>query len=307
MKTIYIAIDGGGTKTACLVSDKENIKEKFLAGPGNFSHRASFDKAIIDIFNQIYNFLANRNIKEIKLSITCGLAGIIGIKNSENDAQIFIESKIQEIFKNIKLMIAKIEIISDATMLLNAYFPNRMGIVAISGTGSICLAKDEAGKIYRTGGFGHLIDDIGSGFYFGKEALRIALYSKYHFKQKSILEKKLPKFYQLQLEEITREVYGRDKEFLARAAVLLFEAEKENCKYARKAILAGVEGLYDYIYNLTQALSTKPIEIVLHGSVFKKQAIITETLRKKLAAHTLIVRNEDLLERTIENETATQI
>ena len=48
------------------------------------------------------------------------------------------------------------------------------GAVLIAGTGSVCYGKDAAGKPFRTGGFGWLIDDAGSGYAIGREILSAA-------------------------------------------------------------------------------------------------------------------------------------
>ena len=49
------------------------------------------------------------------------------------------------------------------------------GAVVISGTGSICFGKNEAGETARSGGFGHLIDDGGSGYAIGRDVLSAAV------------------------------------------------------------------------------------------------------------------------------------
>ena len=49
------------------------------------------------------------------------------------------------------------------------------GCVLIAGTGSICYGKNAAGKHFRCGGGGHIIDDPGSGYALGRDALAAAL------------------------------------------------------------------------------------------------------------------------------------
>lgn len=45
------------------------------------------------------------------------------------------------------------------------------GVAVIAGTGSICFGKNARGETARCGGFGHLIDDEGSGYALGRDAL----------------------------------------------------------------------------------------------------------------------------------------
>jgi N-acetylglucosamine kinase-like BadF-type ATPase len=49
------------------------------------------------------------------------------------------------------------------------------GVGAIAGTGSNVFGVGEAGNGWRTGGWGHILGDEGSGFWLGSEAIRAAL------------------------------------------------------------------------------------------------------------------------------------
>jgi N-acetylglucosamine kinase-like BadF-type ATPase len=48
------------------------------------------------------------------------------------------------------------------------------GVAVISGTGSICFGKNAEGRTARSGGFGHIIDDGGSGYALGRDVLSSA-------------------------------------------------------------------------------------------------------------------------------------
>jgi N-acetylglucosamine kinase-like BadF-type ATPase len=48
------------------------------------------------------------------------------------------------------------------------------GVAVISGTGSICFGKNGEGRTARSGGFGHIIDDGGSGYALGRDVLSSA-------------------------------------------------------------------------------------------------------------------------------------
>lgn len=49
------------------------------------------------------------------------------------------------------------------------------GVAVIAGTGSICFGKNRNGQTARSGGYGHLIDDGGSGYALGREVLSAAV------------------------------------------------------------------------------------------------------------------------------------
>lgn len=49
------------------------------------------------------------------------------------------------------------------------------GAVLVAGTGSVCCGQDEAGRLARSGGCGHLIDDEGGGYAIGRDVLAAAV------------------------------------------------------------------------------------------------------------------------------------
>ena len=49
------------------------------------------------------------------------------------------------------------------------------GIALIVGTGSSCYGRNAAGKSWRSGGWGYIMDDYGSGFYLGQQALEAVI------------------------------------------------------------------------------------------------------------------------------------
>ncbi len=86
---------------------------------------------------------------------------------------------------------------SDVEGVLFDAFGEGDGMVLVSGTGSICVARKD-GKIVRYGGYGYIFSDWGSGFWIGKMAVEMAL------KRESFL--RLALFGTEDLEEIRRKI-----------------------------------------------------------------------------------------------------
>lgn len=59
----------------------------------------------------------------------------------------------------------------DAAIALEAAFGGESGMIVVAGTGSVVLARTEAGALHRAGGWGPGIDDPGSGIALGRAAL----------------------------------------------------------------------------------------------------------------------------------------
>jgi N-acetylglucosamine kinase-like BadF-type ATPase len=64
---------------------------------------------------------------------------------------------------------------SDAAIALRAAIADSPGVVVISGTGSISYSRDDRGRVLRSGGWGALFDDAGSGYDLGRKAIMAAL------------------------------------------------------------------------------------------------------------------------------------
>jgi len=57
---------------------------------------------------------------------------------------------------------ARVVVTGDEQTALRSAFPDRPGIVLISGTGMICMGHDGLGHEARSGGWGWLLDEAGN-------------------------------------------------------------------------------------------------------------------------------------------------
>ena len=62
-------------------------------------------------------------------------------------------------------------VVNDALIALAAGAGDTPGIVIIAGTGSIAYGRNARRDAARSGGWGHIIGDEGSGYWIGREAL----------------------------------------------------------------------------------------------------------------------------------------
>lgn len=67
---------------------------------------------------------------------------------------------------------ARVHVGTDVEAAFHAAFPEGPGILLVAGTGSIAWARDAQGRVARTGGWGQLLGDEGSGYAIGLGALR---------------------------------------------------------------------------------------------------------------------------------------
>jgi len=158
---MFIAgIDGGGTHTRIEIRDMENRlvrREEF--GPFNLNSigEAAFRVLLKEVFARCGGMAECARL-------CIGAAGV----SNPNVSRILTEELEQAGFRG------KWKLCGDQEIALRGAMDGP-GIVVIAGTGSICFGKNAAGETARSGGFGHLIDDGGSGYALGRDVLGCAV------------------------------------------------------------------------------------------------------------------------------------
>jgi len=268
-------------------------------GPSNLLNGTEFEESMVTMFRAIIPVLKDITRDKIVLYFYAGFAG-----TSSNDTDSRFTAVSKKSLLGLDITVDNTDLISDALLALNVYYPHKAGLLLISGTGSICYGKDENGKIFRTGGFGYLIDDHGSGYWFGKEAIKAAMYSHYHYGEKSLLEDMVFRHFSIKdPQEVYDLIYkNNSKMIIASASELVFNAFKEGCPVAEKIIHKGADELVYLVLNCSKLINGRSPCVVLHGSVFK-QEILIEFVKKKL----IELMNVYLSDKRIDLEAANQI
>ena len=153
-------IDGGGTHTRLELRDGENNllrREEF----GPFNLNAIGEAAFRNLLAQV--FAACGDMTECA-GLCVGGAGISNPALGEILAQELEKACFRGSWK----------LCGDQEIALRGAM-DCPGTAVIAGTGSICFGKNRAGQTARSGGYGHLIDDGGSGYALGRDVLSAAV------------------------------------------------------------------------------------------------------------------------------------
>jgi N-acetylglucosamine kinase-like BadF-type ATPase len=153
-----IGIDAGGTKTVGLLADETGQVLAEVRGTGaNLQTHGELE--VEKVFDDIMEELRQgRTISAVGL-------GIAGVDRPHD------EGVIRGILRRLGHR-ETAKVVNDAAIALVAGAPDGIGIVVLAGTGSIAYGADRAGKTARSGGFGFLLADEGSGYWLGHQALR---------------------------------------------------------------------------------------------------------------------------------------
>jgi glucosamine kinase len=160
----FLGIDGGGTKTSCLIGDEESELGSGTAGASNVL-RVGEAQARKSLVNAIQQACSAARIDPAQVTRTC--VGVAGAARPE------VAEMVREIVAEI--VSGDIEIAGDMVIALHAAFGEGPGIVVIAGTGSIAYGRNLEGKTARAGGLGFAFSDEGSGHWIGRAAVTATL------------------------------------------------------------------------------------------------------------------------------------
>ncbi len=273
-----VGMDAGGTKTvAYLGDDQGKIIAKASGGAGNY-HTAG-KESVKETFQQLIHELC----KEVEISaeeievISIGAAGV----DRKEDKLV-----VKEIFTEAGFDCEKI-ISNDGRIALVGAQGKEEGIVTICGTGSIALGITDDGKLIRSGGWGHLIDDEGSGYYISAKALNAVVKDADGRGESTILTEKVLNFLDTSNpEKIIEFVYGEgvQKGDIAKIAPLVFESAAED-KIAMRILDDAVDGLVQMAVALIQKgdYGSTKVPVALAGGVFDNVDLIRDKFSDKLS------------------------
>jgi N-acetylglucosamine kinase-like BadF-type ATPase len=158
---VYVlGIDVGGTKTVCLLADEEGRVLSTVKGPGaNLQEvgELQLEKVLHTVMDEAVSTQA-----AVPSAICLGIAGV----DRPQDATV-----VRGVMSRIGYK-ARILIVNDALIALQAGIGAAAGIVIVAGTGSIAYGCDRHGHAARAGGWGYVLGDEGSGYWIGRLALR---------------------------------------------------------------------------------------------------------------------------------------
>ncbi len=273
-----IGMDGGGTKTHCLITDLDGkVLFECSGGASNFLVIGT-EKVSETLFELIRNCKEqlNINFSEIK-SILLGTTGA----GRRNDAE-KLENAFKEFSKKRGLNFDCFNVESDARIALEGAFSGQPGSILIAGTGSIMFGKDSEGKIHRVGGFGRFLGDEGSGYVIGKKGL--AAVSKEfdgrgnHTNISNLVKEK---FGIDTSEKLINEIYKNNFD-IASAAPLVIEAGEQGDTIALKIIDEETDELIAHFLAMAKKLKQPVMNVAFIGGIITHENIYSRNLKKKV-------------------------
>ena len=269
-----IGVDGGATKTEAVAYSLEDQEiGQGYSGFGNLL--LGFDKAVKNIINAIQQCINDLNEKDRQGECLCIYLGIAGIEVSDNIEK--VETLLKEEFH------CKAQGLHDSELAHAAILKGEDGIITISGTGSVSYGSYK-GKQARTGGWGHILGDEGSGYAIALAAFkRMTIEEDSGWVRSELTQTILSKLNSDQVNDIREFIYSASKGEIAAFAPIVAELAKaveinsvNILKQAGKDLAIMTERVYNKLG------INESINIGVSGSILSKVDIVRGEFRSCL-------------------------
>ena len=185
----FLGVDGGGTKTECVLADSTgSILVRVAAGPSN-PLRTGYTRAWFALSEAVDAVLARQKIRAGDIRGICAGLGGAGRPGVAKRVATFFEHSLPN---------ARVRVTTDLEIALEAAFGPGEGIILLAGTGSAAFGRDADGRTARVGGRGPWFSDEGSSFDIGRRAFAAVCRLEEHRAPATGLSKRLYSWHQVQ-------------------------------------------------------------------------------------------------------------
>ncbi len=276
--TVVVGIDGGGTKTHAVVVDLKGRVLAEASGPSSNFQVLGPEKMAGVVRGVVQEAMSRLPHGSAKIRrVVAGLAGV----GRPSDRQ-----RANEALTSLGLAEA-VRVDSDAAAALSGAFAGGEGIILIAGTGTICFGKGADGRVERSGGWGYLLGDEGSGYWIGQQAIVAALKDLDGRGPRTALRERIEERYGLErIDLIIPRVYQGDidRTEVASLAPLVFEEAARGDEAAEQILSRAGEELGLLAAAVARRLrwSVEQVPIALIGGIFKQKERLIPFMQRSL-------------------------
>lgn len=268
----FLGIDGGGTKTRCVVGD-----EKSVLGTGTSTsckvQRVGEACAHDALAAAIHEACVQAGVSPSQITRTC--AGVTGAGRPE------IANTMQRLLASI--VSGEVEVIGDVEIAFEDAFGSGPGVLVIAGTGSIVFGRNAQGETARAGGWGHAISDEGSGYWIGREAVRAALWERDAQNDSALLEALTKAFGARDFDDFIVRVNADPQPDYASVFPVVQElADSGDSTSISVLEIAGVKLAYLAGNVIQKLFSHSAVEGTTHGGIFDSSSKVSESFSREM-------------------------
>lgn len=270
---LFLGIDGGGTKTRCILGDEKSV---LGAGSGSGCNilRVGETCAQDSLSGAIHEACVTAGVSPRQITRTCA-----GISGAADDG---IASIVQRLL--IEIVGGAIEVVGDMEVALEGAFGGDPGAIVIAGTGSIAYGRNSRGERARAGGWGRVVSDEGSGHWIAVRALSAGLRARDRGETPDLLNDLMTALELRTAEDLVIRLNADPvRDYASLFPVVLASAESGDPIAVQLLKNAGRE-----LANLADALiqrlfdDTEEFSVATHGGVFASSALVKQSFRDEL-------------------------
>ena len=225
MSEYFLGVDGGASKTLAVIVDAQgNQRGRGVAGSGNQA-AVGLERAVASIRAAVDEAARQVGAATPFRAAWIGLAGV----DRPNDRD--------RLLPHLNTLATIVRLTNDAELALTG-LADAVGVAVIAGTGSIAVGRDAAGTMARSGGWGHIMGDEGSGYELGRLALKAAARAADgRGPQTALLPAILREWKLARPDAMIDHVYPEgDKGLIARLSALVFAAARAGDAVAERIV-----------------------------------------------------------------------
>jgi glucosamine kinase len=253
-----LGVDAGGSATRAVLMQDDQVVSRF-------------DEPALNVLLQADAFERLAALITASGAAAAGL-GLAGLRGPDHEADM-----------GARLAAATgvdVVVVDDTQAALAGAFGAGPGIIVIAGTGSNALGQSGDGTTARAGGYGFLVGDEGSAYWFASQAMRAALRSRDGSGPRSgALEAAVTDEYRLDFDAIVRLIYSdpADRQILTRLARTVMALDDD-------PVMTGIlDAGCDYLIALANVLRGQlrtgqgeaELPVAMHGGVFSSPYVRT--------------------------------
>ncbi len=274
----YIGIDGGGTKSTCILVDEQKKQLcECKGGPTNFLHIGA-EKAAETIFNLIESCKEKNKVHQNQIeSVFIGTTG--GGRRVEAQS---LEKALRVLAHTKHITYKNMYVESDALVALEGAFNGNPGSILIAGTGSIMYGKDSKDRVYRVGGCGRIIGDEGSAFQLGRKGLISIARHLDGRGESTLMTQFLQRDYKIEFQEdLITEIYSHNFDIANFSRTVVHAAEQGDLS-ALKIVQDEINELIEHIRTMHRKITVQNLEVCFIGSLITTENFFSNTLNLRI-------------------------
>lgn len=256
---IYVGIDAGGSHSTAFAQTRRSAPVAFEGPPAN-PNRTGVEQAARNLASLLRSVAAHWPGAALH-TVVAGIAGI-GREETERHFATLLQAQIPTVSP------ARLRLVHDAALTLDAAFEGQPGLVVICGTGSIVYARTAQGTMERAGGWGYLLGDEGSGYLLGLAACRAVIAYHDHGIETQLVALLAERFGLATSDDIVQAVY-QEAWPVQEAAPLVLEAAVAGDAVAQRILHEQTTALATQVMHLAQRTGMTRAPLALWGGLTK--------------------------------------